>query len=433
MKSFSDADTNLPSLPQHAPRGIAVEKGDRATVTRLAVSVRSAEEVAATDCNAHSRVPPWAHNYPCGATFGLVRPLQPQTFSVDGNRAVITPDGWNLEIAVGTAEKDPLRVAHVFGQRILDVLTAEAYHVSELDDPLREHSTWFRESSATILRIVRTGRLALGAELLIRVHTPTGQLRSQSDIPVHWHASFAYFRRAQLTDSLDDAYRNLFLALEALLSEVYPWRVGMGEASWLNDALERVVAGYQVDLGSFVGGKEGNPLRRFMKAQYRATRCALFHAKLTARPTIPGNIESREALVEATRRLGQLYVHLARHITGAGFGGSSFSRHALEEIARAGARLPMYVSRSREFDISQCVTRPATLTLNVQGQTGVHQLSARWSSHDLPERIRRAGLISDDTDGAWCIVDIDTTGSDEVEFVLREEFVSANGLRDWSF
>jgi hypothetical protein len=40
--------------------------------------------------------------------------------------------------------------------------------------------------------------------------------------PATWHESMRYFRLAQVTDDLFDAYRNLYLALVSLLTKLAP-------------------------------------------------------------------------------------------------------------------------------------------------------------------------------------------------------------------
>jgi hypothetical protein len=355
--------TPLP-LPRHPSRGIRVEKGDTFTITNLSISVEDAGDIERSDQRVFStRVPSWAQEYDCGAAFALRRRLDEGTYRIDKHRVDIIDDGWTLEVALKHHTAGPLRVAYLVADRTLDLLAAESYRISELNDPLREHGVWFRTGGKTVLRNTTTARLAVRMRQEAIVRDPSGAARPPTPRPpTSWHPSHAYFRRSQLTNDLHEAYRNLFLAFEALLSEVYPWSLGLREATWLKNALEYVAEGYGVDLSQFVGGSGGNPYRRFVKEQYRARRCALFHAKLSEGPALPGDIGTRDELAAATHRLGRLYVQFAQFITGAGFAGGGMTYVAFESMVKGLAGSPLYVSEEREFDASNCIQRSAAFS-----------------------------------------------------------------------
>src|SRR5664279_4158410 len=59
-----------------------------------------------------------------------------------------------------------------------------------------------------------------------------------------WHESFRYYRLSQTTDDLFDAYRNVYLALESVLSTISPQKVNAAtgriaeqEGQWFERAL----------------------------------------------------------------------------------------------------------------------------------------------------------------------------------------------------
>lgn len=62
------------------------------------------------------------------------------------------------------------------------------------------------------------------------------------DNDIGWHESFTYFRYSQLTDDLFDAYRNISLAIESVLSSIAPQRRGEREKAWLSRAWEGALA-----------------------------------------------------------------------------------------------------------------------------------------------------------------------------------------------
>jgi hypothetical protein len=224
------------------------------------------------------------------------------------------------------------------------------------------------------------------------------------------------------------------LALEALLSSVYPWELETGETKWLKAALQYVCDGYSLDLSKYVSGAGGNPYRRFLKEQYRARRCALFHSKVGEGPTVPGDIATREELAEAIRKLGRLLVDLSRLITGAAFGGGGVTYAGFESMMQSQKDSNLYVSADPEFNLTACLQSAAQLILRPGSQSGVHHLRAEWTA-PLPPVLRRAGsllLKEGDPVEAFCVaVDVDTQGVDVLEFVIQTEFANTENLREW--
>jgi hypothetical protein len=426
----------LPVLPVHPARGLRVEAGDTLTITQLSISLHDLNEIEGVNPRPfRMRIPPSSDGYACGASFGLRRPLEPAWYNVDGNRVSILESGRAIEVSLIKAAADPLRTAYEVAERVLDILAVESFRTTELDDSLREYSTWSRRDGKVWLKVVTTGRLGLLMRSSAEVRDPTGSLRPPSARPpLKWHPSHAYFRRSQTTDNLHEAYRNLFLALEALLSSVYPWELEAGETKWFRAALEHVCNGYSLDLSKYVGGAGGNPYRRFLKEQYRARRCALFHSKVSEGPTVPGDIATREELGEAIRKLGRLFVDLSRLITGAGFGGGGMTYAGFESMMQSQMDSTLYVSAEPEFDLTACLQSAAQLILRADGQPGVHHLRAEWTAPFPPVLHRAGSLLRKDGDLVEAFsagVDVDTQGVDVLEFVIQTEFANAENLRDW--
>lgn len=425
------------ALPRHPDRGLRVEKGDTFSVKNMSISLHDAVDVNGTVSRPFQvRVPPWADAFIAGATFGLTQRLEEGWFNIDENRIAIVEGGWTLEVALKSNPTDLLNRASALAERTLDLLAASSYLVADIHDPLREHALWYRESANTTLRVVTTGRLYLSMKMEAEVRDASGALKPQPTYPPQrWHASHAYFRRSQTTDNLHDAYRNLFLAFESLLSEVYPWDFRDGEVRWLKSALKYVIEGYSLDLKEYVGGTGGNPYNRFIKEQYRAKRCALFHAKLSESPMLPGDVATRDELLDATRRLGRLYVQLAQLITGASFAGGGATYAAFEMMSKAVMNSPMYVSERADFDLDQVVRTSAQSEPEAGDHPTVHVVRGTWRRSELPSHISRAGsiLVKDtgSTEGMFVKLNLSLAGVDTLEVVYQNEWANARGLRTW--
>jgi hypothetical protein len=381
-------------------------------------------------------VPNWDGEFSCGATFRVRRALEPMAVSIGGSRVRLSADQDAIEVAVQQEHADPFSSCYQTAQRVLDLVAVEKYQFSELQEPLREHCLWFNEKGRVVLRVASTSSLALHVRMSIAAFDPQGRPRTQNPIVVSWHPSHAYFRRSQTTDDLHEAYRNLFLALEALLSDVYPWERGLREGQWLKRALRHVVEGYGVDFSRFVGAPGNDPYQSFLDEQYNARRCALFHAKLSAAPLLPSDASRRLELADATHRIGELYIELARNITGAAFAGGGATTAALGAMAAKFALYEFYVSSSEHFELGAAVCAPVELVQPTPEQPNIWLLKARWDKDRLPQSpLLRAGGISKDEEGGrteslHSRIDIDTSRIDVLESVVQLELLNSAALRN---
>lgn len=170
--------------------------------------------------------------YVAGASFSLRPALDEAGYNVDKHHVRIADGGRILMVALADTSADVLRSCYTVAERVLDLLAVEAFRLGQLDDPLREHCVWWRTPEGTVLRCVSTSRVAAELRSSAIVRAPDGSVRPQpSRPPQAWHGSHAYFRMSQLANNLHDAYRYMFLAVEAVLSTIYPWNVGSVKAA----------------------------------------------------------------------------------------------------------------------------------------------------------------------------------------------------------
>ena len=150
-----------------------------------------------------------------------------------------------------------------------------------------------------------------------------------------WHESYRYFRLSQATDDLFDAYRNLFLALESILSTIEPVKKkpsGKGwepERDWLIRAIR--TAASMVDLVRSVPAGTADPEVYLFKDLYEDKRTALFHAKMN-RPVFLPHEKSpdRVAVTSSLSRLARLYLDLVYSHLKIQRGGSSLAPWVFE-------------------------------------------------------------------------------------------------------
>ena len=195
-------------------------------------------------------------------------------------------------------------------QRALDLLSVQGRGDYSVVDVAREHLVWWVADGRTTIRIVSV--------ITQPLEIPGVQVSGGTPVPrppISWHPSYRFYRLSQYTTDLADAYRNLFLALESLLSDLAPMKVkpngksGEGEGEWFRRALTE--AGQLVDLGQFAPPGSSDPVDAVYVDLYERTRTATFHAK-QGRPTFLSHEPAQRAdLAAAVQRAMRLYLKLA--------------------------------------------------------------------------------------------------------------------------
>lgn len=201
-------------------------------------------------------------------------------------------------------------------QRALDLEAAHGDFPLSLRRADEQHIYWWRDAGQVTLRIVITRPLLISSrasagriQRYLQPTTGTGVLPT-------WGPGLRFFRLFQLSTDIFDAYRNAFLALEALLDTAIPSGAPAGEYKWLKFALTHVPPTYGIDLGHYLVGTPGpDPVAQFLDEQYRANRCALFHAKSTKGATLlPGAAADRLVVSAALQPLIRVILGLMRGI-----------------------------------------------------------------------------------------------------------------------
>lgn len=184
--------------------------------------------------------------------------------------------------------------AHEAAQCALDVVTVTpSAQGLTIPNGHQEHLLWWRRRKRTTLRyttrVASTSSMSANGVVLRADGTVVPQ---PVPPPPTWHPTLRYFRLAQTTDDLYNAYRNMYLAFEAIMSDkIAPRQVGEKEGVWLARALG--ILDQTLPLARYVKPGAANPSKTFIKDQYKAHGCALFHAKSGENPLLPGSLAER--------------------------------------------------------------------------------------------------------------------------------------------
>ena len=263
--------------------------------------------------------------------------------------------GDGLRLAFG----DGLRLAVEVANRGLDIMASGGRATLSLLDVQRENIVWVEKNSHVDLRIWAVMPWPMPRlRVQMQVKDTEGNVVTQAPEPdPAWHEAFRYFRLAQITDDLFDAFRNLYLALEALLSTIAPQRLSPGgrpnepEGQWFHRAL--TAASQRLDMHRYAAKGQGEAtVDALYEEIYRRTRTAVFHAKAGRPVLIPLDLPSRPAVLDTLQRLAQIVVDLSEQVTGVRFASSSWSSIAFRSGAEAILKDPtVYLSDGEHQDI----------------------------------------------------------------------------------
>jgi hypothetical protein len=137
-------------------------------------------------------------------------------------------DGSEIEIKAGS-EVVVVRIPTVgsydlaFGQALvacqkgLDMIAMTRGEILSVGGFQESHFAWWQDPSGPTIRLVGFARMTMEA-------LPATVVGGTAPPPPAWDPCFRYYRLSQMTDDLVDAYRNMFLMRESLLSEFGPRR-----------------------------------------------------------------------------------------------------------------------------------------------------------------------------------------------------------------
>ncbi len=261
--------------------------------------------------------------------------------------AAFDVDGWTVAVAEGSkwlvvyapieSDIDQIfEVALAQANLCLDYLSATGRGDAVIYQPHNVSLTWALTGQKVTMRATR---IILGT---MAMHTRTygldadgNEIPSPPAPPPQLHNALRFLRMARTGEVLYDAYRNMFLALEAVLHDLYPQR-GVGEGEWFKAALRHVAPIASADI--LAPDNEVDPVGWAYRNIYSEMRSGLMHAKRDYH--LPGD-EAQRAKMERSfeslwrytsalmgRALGASYD--SGHIVTAGWKG--FARSLCETV-----------------------------------------------------------------------------------------------------
>ena len=198
--------------------------------------------------------------------------------------------------------------------RGLDLLSLTGVVNLSMRNPEEDYAVWWFDGSDLIMRLFAVETFGFEMSVRAQVRDASGHLVRQPKRRPIWHESYRFFRLAQVTDDVLDAYRNLYLALECLLDGVCPHKYREAENVWLRRALGPI---HQArSLARFAPQGAPDPVAAIVSDLYSVTRTTVFHAKSGRPHVLPGDRAAVRRVRQNIEPLAGLYLAVVEHELG---------------------------------------------------------------------------------------------------------------------
>ena len=326
-------------------------------------------------------------------------------------------------------------------QLVLDILAVKGIFAAFIESPLTTSIGVYcaDRKSVAFVHGLSDFPMSISASMK-RIDASGKEIKSPPPPDPIWNESFRYYRLSQSNSDLFEAYRNLFLAFEALLNTICPKKFREGEAAWLRRSLK--IVNTKSNLAHFVTNKDGDPVEYIVTSQYSNIRCKLQHAKFPA-ATLPHSHQNpmmvRQAygeLIRIWRYIAGLYLHVPT-------GGSVITYAGFELMMAKGLKenASIYYTSDNSPPVKEdTAVSPQSLpvyefvTSNYLGQVrpGVVRLFAREDTTDLSDHYTKPihRVCSKTQTALFCVEYIEQgfviSGIDEWECIQDIRLINAS-------
>lgn len=231
-------------------------------------------------------------------------------------------DDWEFEVRRSSGylvvrtkqplDKDAtLREGYEKAECFLDILSFENAKNIEIGAPGRSHILLFKRDSQVVIERMFTAKSPMSSTVAVTHHTHDGQIiPPPPSPPAKWMPALRFYRLSQVSRSAHEAYRNLWLGLEALLSTAVPKARREREGDWLNRSLSEFT---NVLVHHPASPDSSKVVNDFIQTHYHGIRCNLFHAKDNL-PSLMPSIRTAEEVLDAYAELVSIWRAIATQV-----------------------------------------------------------------------------------------------------------------------
>jgi len=197
-------------------------------------------------------------------------------------------------------------------QKCLDIAAVKKLDIMVLDHPETNHIALFERNDETVIQHFTMESFPIAMKVSIEIRDKNGNIKQAIPEPaLNWTWAFRYYRLSQASHDVFEAYRNLFLSLEALLNGIYPKQQSEQEKKWLRNALSKISD--KMDISQYTPSGEKDPVAYQLENQYERIRCRLFHAKFPdallpqEEPSLADVTAAYGALLRLWRKIAEVF------------------------------------------------------------------------------------------------------------------------------
>lgn len=233
-------------------------------------------------------------------------------------------DGWEVESLtngqyicarhlreMGADEAHELGVAAL--NKALDLSSVQANQHSALATPGDDFITLYKNSTRQSLLLATTTERNMSVSCKTTITRADGTIERPATPPGPvWNRAFRYYRLSQLAADPYDAYRNLYLAFETLMEQLFPRIQNEREGAWVRRCFATLHR--QHGLEAFVPVGHRAPSEYLFGTLYESIRCNLFHSS-SAKTILPYYETDSSKLLSAYQTLLNVWRTVsARHL-----------------------------------------------------------------------------------------------------------------------
>jgi hypothetical protein len=351
---------------------------------------------------------------------------------------------WEIELRAGTKYVVARTVKSLSLNALIDEAIKMVHHsldLTSIEDfdhlvtiaPADDYISFQRAAGATLVRYYSVINFPVSMDVRFSIRLADGTTGSPVDQEFAWIPAFRFYRLSQTSPDLFEAFRNLYLSLEALLDHFWPKIDGEKEKRWLERALS--AAGQKVSFPLLSTPDVSDPVKEVAGRIYDV-RVHLFHAK-TGRTLIPDEAVSYSKVAAAYRTLFRLWNEIVRCWIAPRRTGGTLTNIAFKmavERSMTGA----YVAITEDDTIAGSadpaspkgmpVSRfPGTITVH-ESRPGYMTLTTEAEVASLPIRDLGRILICDANDGVSIVNSVEgcinLSGVDKFEFLNVERLMN---------
>lgn len=359
-------------------------------------------------------------------------------------------DGWKVEALangqyicarhlreMGADEAHELGIAAL--NRMLDLRSVQSNQHLALATPGDDFITLYKSSSRQALLFATTTERNMSVSSGTTIMRADGTIeRPESQPGPVWNRAFRYYRLSQIAADPYDAYRNLYLAFETLMEQLFPRSQNEREGIWVRRCFTTLHQ--QHDLKAFAPAGHKVPSEYLFGTLYESIRCNLFHSS-SAKAILPYYETDSSKLLSAYQTLLNIWRTVSANHLRTNVNGSVITYQGFASM------MAVLYQGSLAFKVTADDSRPTVqdtaisprgeldyaleeISYKGEAEPGVVRINATDRHPQRIPKFNRYGLFVNDTPIAIGLLEgLDLAGVDEFNVRYSDRLIQGNQPR----